>query len=66
MKQSVCGSALLKNISIKLVFIMKLMIYLTLLLTLYPRYYGGKDKTQNLVCSCQKCSQEKEHYIENM
>jgi len=25
----------------------------------HPRYYGGKDKTSNLVCSCQKCNQEK-------
>ena len=25
----------------------------------YPRYHGGKDNASNLVCSCQKCNQEK-------
>ena len=26
---------------------------------LHPRYYGGATETKNLVCSCQKCNQEK-------
>ena len=25
----------------------------------HPRFYGGSNTTQNLVCSCQKCNQEK-------
>ena len=25
----------------------------------HPRHYGGKDDTQNLVCSCLQCNQDK-------
>ena len=25
----------------------------------HPRFYGGRDETSNLVCSCRKCNQEK-------
>ena len=25
----------------------------------HPRFYGGRDETSNLVCSCKKCNQEK-------
>ena len=25
----------------------------------HPRHLGGKDETQNLVCSCLRCNQEK-------